>query len=923
MELPVGPMAPREVRRKDLLDPAAVQRLTAVGHAVGRRVALLRGEKPHDAVAKLLVVRNEPAERPRHIARRRRPSLCDALLPERDGGVGESVLRAEVPEQRALAHPGQLRDALEGRRQLPFIAKETNGDLEDRLAGLRSLVRSSDLRVGALHFHVTNSDTNVASVKTRRSSVFARRLHGGRDELTALHPGDVLKDDRKCALDVVLHGPSDVGRHKQVGRGPKGALWRQRLLRKDIEGRASQTVFTEGLHQGYLVDDAAPRHVDEHRIGPEAPKGAFIEEAARLAGEWNREDEVVSPWQERTERRDAVNLDDTVGGRSIVAWPSRHPNDQHAKGRSRGGDGAPHFTESDEHESTPSQRAGSERLPSRRRLLREEPWQLTFERQEHGKHVITHGVPVNAARVGDDNVGGESARRKEAVDTSTEKVNKAKTRRGRPIGPRRTPADEDLKLRQRRGERRRVDDGALRGANVRHHQVVEEDELAPGGTGEATQRFTRGLRALVGWHEDVQSLRAPCHSSRMYQAPAASVLARRSSLGLELRRTGESAVVVRVTQGGTAAALGIAAGDRIVALGGEPVRSSTHLVALTRACELGSHLHISVVRGAERLELAGPLLAAPVEQILGAELHLGHVTVGGHRLRTLRTAPTLVANAPVVLMLPGLGSGSCELSSDDNDPQRHLLVGLTRLGLATLRVERSGTGDSEGPPARERGFFDELAGWRAALDGLREEGVPVYLFGQSVGGMMAPLLAGESDGVTGVVVWGTSAQRWCDCITQAMVRQRRLRGAPDESEVAAWTELYRRVFREGATPADVFASAPALGGLEGSSCHGATMFGRHVSFFQELERLDLQRLWSTITAPLLVLHGALDWVCTPEEGRAVAQAAGALGRFVELPQLGHDLLRHDNLHQSFHEPGSGVWDGTVLTALEAWLETLP
>ncbi|MBK6692861.1 MAG: PDZ domain-containing protein [Myxococcales bacterium] len=219
----------------------------------------------------------------------------------------------------------------------------------------------------------------------------------------------------------------------------------------------------------------------------------------------------------------------------------------------------------------------------------------------------------------------------------------------------------------------------------------------------------------------------------MYQAPAASVLARRKLWASNPTHRGERAVVVRVTQGGTAAALGITAGDRIVALGGEPVQSSTHLVALTRACELGSHLHISVVRGAERIELAGPLLAAPVEQILGAELHLGHVTVGGHRLRTLRTAPTLVANAPVVLMLPGLGSGSCELSSDDSDPQRHLLVGLTQLGLATLRVEQAAPATAKGHRLGSAASSTS-AGWRAALDGLRKEGVPVYLFGQSVGG---------------------------------------------------------------------------------------------------------------------------------------------------------------------------------------------
>lgn len=410
----------------------------------------------------------------------------------------------------------------------------------------------------------------------------------------------------------------------------------------------------------------------------------------------------------------------------------------------------------------------------------------------------------------------------------------------------------------------------------------------------------------------------------MYQDEGA--LARRCSLGLELEgRSGrDGVVVVRVVPGGTAALAGLAAGDRVVRVDGEPTPDAARVVAIASARERGGRVRFEVVRGAEALTLEGALSEAPREEVAGADVVLGHVEITAgdrrHRLRTIRTIPRGAAPRATVLHLPGLGHGSVELSSDPDDDARRLLEGLTALGLSTLRVERSGTGDSEGPPARELGFFEELAGHRAAQGALRAEGARVLLLGHSVGGMMAPLLADEASDVAGVIVTGSSSLRWYECILQTTQRQRALGGATGgalEAEMRERAELYAGVLREGLLPEEVFARAPRLRAHEGPSCRGATIFGRHARFFQELERLDLPRLWSTVIAPVLVAHGEHDWVCTPDEGRAIADAARA-GTFALLPGLGHDLRRYASLAESFARRG-GAWDGSAVDAIGAWL----
>ncbi|MDI1435969.1 alpha/beta hydrolase [Polyangium sorediatum] len=418
----------------------------------------------------------------------------------------------------------------------------------------------------------------------------------------------------------------------------------------------------------------------------------------------------------------------------------------------------------------------------------------------------------------------------------------------------------------------------------------------------------------------------------MYQDDA---LPRRPFLGLELRArpaegVSEGLPVVRVAEGGAAALAGVRAGDRLLSLGGATVSEPRALVALVRGLVPGAPLHFEIVRDGARVTLPGKATPLPVEDIAGAEVCLGHVTVrGSWRQRTLLAIPTSGKPPfPGMLFLSGLGTGSCELSQDPEDPMRRLLEGLAAAGIATMRVERSGVGDSEGPPCQTLGFFDEVEGARAALESLANDPRVgrIVLFGQSLGGMIAPLLAGEGTRACGVAVFGTTSRKWVDCRVRAARFQGSLAGMEGEAleeHVAAWSEMLVSVCREGMFPRDVFAARPELAWLEGPSCHGETMFGRHVSLFREIERLDLPALWRTTTVPVLVLHGRYDHAIPPDEGRMIAdEIAGASpGRslLVLLDQVGHDMRRHESHVQSYTNPRAGVGDEGILRTMLEWL----
>jgi alpha-beta hydrolase superfamily lysophospholipase len=286
-------------------------------------------------------------------------------------------------------------------------------------------------------------------------------------------------------------------------------------------------------------------------------------------------------------------------------------------------------------------------------------------------------------------------------------------------------------------------------------------------------------------------------------------LPRRPYLGVAL----EGRRIVRVAPGSCAERAGLVIGDELLSAIGETVETS---------------------RGTIRVD------PRPLED--GAVY--GHVEIPSARLRTIVRKPENPWGS--VLYLQGISLATIEAY----DNIRSLCTAWTDAGLVTMRVDRRGSGDSEGPPAD---FEAELAGARAAFDALPQ---PVFVFGHSVGGMVAPLLQRPA---RGLIVYGTASTRWRTCLEASTRRQ--MMGRPSSEVEAAL-------------------AAQAHGLLHGDE--------RSPAFHAQLDAVDLASAWRAIDCPVLVLHGELDRVVGEDEGRALAAQAKS-GEFRALPSRGHDV----------------------------------
>jgi dienelactone hydrolase len=189
-------------------------------------------------------------------------------------------------------------------------------------------------------------------------------------------------------------------------------------------------------------------------------------------------------------------------------------------------------------------------------------------------------------------------------------------------------------------------------------------------------------------------------------------------------------------------------------------------------------------------------------------------------------------------------------------------------GFVTMRVEKSGIGDSQGPPCDSIGYKEELAGYQAALSSLRTnpsvDPGRIYLLGISLGGVFAPLLAAETM-VAGISVYGASP-----------------------------------------------ASPPVYP-------------GRSERFFREFASVDVANAWTQANTRVQVLQGEYDNDPYTNRGKEIVALVDKSSRgtatFTQLAGLDHCWSRHASLEASIDRCGQGQPTTALSDAILAFLRS--
>lgn len=380
-------------------------------------------------------------------------------------------------------------------------------------------------------------------------------------------------------------------------------------------------------------------------------------------------------------------------------------------------------------------------------------------------------------------------------------------------------------------------------------------------------------------------------------------LPRRAFLGAQLAPDGEAfneegVLVVGVAAESMAALAGVQAGDRLLRVAGAPLRNLCEMAFALRVAGGQSEVSIDFERASQRLSERVPTQPAPRESIAGQAVCYEEIESGGVRLRSIVTRPLDTRPRGVILFLQGIACESIDYAANADEPIACLIHGWARAGYITMRVDKRGVGDSGGAPCPDGDFDTELGDHRTALAALAShplaQGLPLYLFGHSIGGMVAPILASERP-VAGVMVYGTSTRNWLDCVVASTRRQYEMRGLPPTQIDEILGSLRERVARSG-------------------------LNGRSAAYHGQLDALELGAIWRQVTGTrVLVLCGEHDWVLSREEQMEIAKLVQPT-EGVDLPGLDHMLGWHPNRAESLSAYGQGHYDPEVLRATLEWLE---
>lgn len=448
--------------------------------------------------------------------------------------------------------------------------------------------------------------------------------------------------------------------------------------------------------------------------------------------------------------------------------------------------------------------------------------------------------------------------------------------------------------------------------------------IAPGKRGSRALAFALCLLGLVASAEAALSV--------------VGGLPRQASLGF---RTDEAprGLAVRALDATSAAALaGLADGDLITAVDGRSFARAHEGQALLASLRGGVATRLAIRRGGQTASIRFTPVARPLEEIDRVQTHYGSVTVGeGTTLRTLVAHRSgLAGPLPALLFTQWVSCGSLEYRKGSNSLE--ILARLARdSGGALVRVERAGSGDSQGPACHQLDYDTELSHYIEAFDRLlrsdpsldRER---IVVLGSSLGSTLAPLVARglEERGhrIAGVAVNGGGALTYFErmiTFDRFYLERRPAEVQPADIDVQLLPLFQFQVeyLLKGRSPDDIVRDGPAMAKARANvrGLGDGEHYGRPYAYHQQAARRNFLAAWTSLReARVLSIHGEFDQF----EGRhgqeliarMVNRVRPGAARFVALPFIDHDNDLHPTLESAYAFSERGV------PGIELYLQTV-
>jgi dienelactone hydrolase len=433
----------------------------------------------------------------------------------------------------------------------------------------------------------------------------------------------------------------------------------------------------------------------------------------------------------------------------------------------------------------------------------------------------------------------------------------------------------------------------------------------------------------------------------------ASELPPRSFLGVSGGNSSssiEGALVDRVLPDGTGDLLKLKTGDLITTLNRQPIKGFSHLVEVIQTIQVNDKIDVSILRDGKNLQLSASMKSRPKE-VIGEnsrfEIIYDSVKIKNSQLRSIVYRPHMADSKnkkPAVYFIQGYTCDSIDYGFVPNSSGHQLLTSLADAGYVVYKIEKFGIGDSIGDiQCSQIDFSTELAGFNAGLEALKKydfvDKNNVHIFGHSLGGVYAPLIA-EHSPVKSIISYGAVVQSWHDYLLDIYSVQSLIFGTPKQEAESnrntvapllnAWLKTnrsWKEIIESGH-----YQSIIDTGLIPISS---EQVFHRHYSFFRDLNNYDLAQAWANTKSNVLAIHGSLDIQAINDQWAtqmtSLPKDESLKTKKVVLQGAEHGFLRYESMSKYLtartnrtYNPGQPgkTYDPRVSETIIEWLNSL-
>jgi photosystem II stability/assembly factor-like uncharacterized protein/dienelactone hydrolase len=349
-----------------------------------------------------------------------------------------------------------------------------------------------------------------------------------------------------------------------------------------------------------------------------------------------------------------------------------------------------------------------------------------------------------------------------------------------------------------------------------------------------------------------------------------SQLQRKVQFGARIEYSSEKGIsgckVLQVARG-TSVALQLQEEDLILKIGNSTFTSTDEFIRLFTGYSPGQEVQLTVLRGKKQLVLKAKAVARPYETDDNATVIYDEANYKGGQLRVIINKPFKEAKMPAMLFIPGYTCSSID-ELPPSHPYKRIVDAFVDAGYVTLRIEKSGLGDSKNtPPCESCDLLDEIENFEVGLKKLKSlpyvDTNQIIIVGHSMGGIVAPAISAKNQ-VAGVIVYGTTAKSWFEYQIEMYRVQNALAGMNPievEQSVLEQYDLNYRYFVKKEKLEDLAKDPKADSVLRTAWQYDGNgkIYSRNAEYWRQIQDYPHLENWKNTSAKVLVQFGESDF----------------------------------------------------------------